>query len=104
MPRIAVFGPLVDKDRHDSESVVGLEEQVLHRQDPSGVMQKRRGIVYRSTKVARGAGSVFKEECVIAAVPFQVLLTYSERVAIRRGNHGAVRHLAALIGRIIKPN
>jgi len=84
--RIPVPGPLVHQDRHDSELVVRLKENLLSNQKSRRVAKKPGWIVDRSAIVRRGSRSVLNAEQVIAAVPLQPLMTQTECVSIGCGN------------------
>ena len=82
MKGIAVLRSLKDKDRHDRELLVGLEEYLFGQQKPHGAVHKSAWIVNRCAEVARCAGPVLNSKHVRAAMPLQPLMAKSEGVTI----------------------
>src|SRR5215472_15844379 len=66
--RIAVFGPLINKDWHNREPVVWLQQQMFGDHKSCRAIDKRRWVVDRRTEVAGRASSVPDFERVIPTV------------------------------------
>ncbi len=78
--------PLENKNRHDGETIVGLNEEMLGQQQSLGVREVDARIVERGAVIAGGAFAVLEGEGVISAVPFEILMADTDGVAIAVGN------------------
>src|SRR5258708_12951906 len=92
--RITVLGSLVDEDGHDREPVVGLKDHLFCDQKPCRAVDKRGGVIDRSTEVAGRSGSVLNAEGVVPSVPLETLMAESERVSIARRNYAVLSSAA----------
>src|ERR1700677_3099539 len=93
VPRITVFGPLVDEDWHHGKTVVWLKDHLLGRQKLPRVVDIRRrvrdhGAAPTTTEFAGRSGPVLDAKRVIAPVPLQSLMAKPKRVAVGRGDCG----------------
>src|SRR5260370_20557924 len=104
MAMLAVPLPLKDENRHDGESVVGLNQQMFRDQQSFGTLQERSRILDRSAEISCCTLPVLDGERVVAPVPFQALVAYPERVAVGGRNHRAGLRSAAFGRRKIKPS
>src|SRR5262249_50727117 len=93
--RVAILGTLINEDRHDGESVIGLEQYLFCEQKPRGAVDELGRIVDRCTKVAGRAGTILDAKQMIPAVPLQALVPHSECISIAGCNGLACRSRAA---------
>src|ERR1700678_1815928 len=89
--RIAVFRALKEENWHDGEHVVQLKEEMFCNENLSRSIDKKRWIRDRRAvsgiaEVTGCSGSILRGKRMIAAVPFEALMPYPERVSIRCGD------------------
>ena len=104
MSRLPVPFPLENEDRHDGKSVAGLKERVFRNQQSLGVLQERVGVLDGRAEIAGGSFAVLDGKGVVASMPFQALVAYSERVTIGGRDDLAGLRGTALRRREIKPS
>src|SRR5439155_617169 len=83
--RIAAPRSLINNDRHDGELVVRLNKEMFCDPESFRTLEKRSRVVDRRTKVTGCSLSVLDGKPVVTTVPFQTLMTDTERVSVWNG-------------------
>src|ERR1700675_775362 len=78
MARLAVPLPLEDENRHDGESVVGLNQQMVRDQQSFGTFQERSRVLDRCAEITCCSLPVLDGKGVVASVPLQPLMAQTE--------------------------
>src|SRR6185295_1026680 len=101
--RIATLCPLVDEDRLDGELIIRLKQQVFYYPESLRIFEKRSWVINRRTEIAGCSLTILDRKPVVAAVPFQSLMTDTECVSVRGGNYSSALCSPALRSRKIEP-
>src|SRR5215472_13479162 len=103
MLRIAVPGPLQNKNWHNGKFVIGLKKHLLGDQKSRAAVDEAAGVVNGCNEIAGGASAVLDAKQVVAAMPLEPLMTYSQCVPIAGWNDFAAWNSATSGSSEIKP-
>src|SRR6516162_75099 len=107
MMRNSIPGSLKDKNGHDCEPVVRLEEEMLGHKQSCRTIEKVRWIVEGGAEITGRPGAVLDGKLVVPTMPLQAFMAQAYCEPVCRGNcwEGCTRlRFAALLGCKIEPS